>query len=62
MSNQFRAGGPASKRDTDDLIYSENGADVHTGVDVAGAVERVEDDAVFALVLVVDDDGLLELL
>lgn len=47
---------------THDLIYAKDGTNVHTSVDVAATVERIEDDAVFALVLVLDDDGLLELL
>lgn len=50
------------KRCTHDLVYTKDGADVHTGVDVAAAVERVEDDAVFALVRVLDDDGIVDLL
>ena len=47
---------------THDLVDPKDGADVHAGVDVAAAVERVEHDAVLAFVAVLDDDGLLELL
>ena len=50
------------ERRTDNLVYAKDGADVHTGVDVAATVEWVEDDAVFALEPVLDDDRLLELL
>ena len=47
---------------THDMVYAKDGADVHTGVDIAAAVEGVEDDAVLALVAFVDEDRLLVLL
>ena len=44
------------------MVDAKDGADVHTSVDVAAAVQRVKDDAVLALISVLDDDGILQLL
>ena len=49
-----------SERRTHDLVDSEYGADVDTRVDVAATVQRVEDDAILALIPILDDDRVLE--
>ena len=45
-----------------DLIYSEDCANVHTGVDVTAPVERIKNDAILSLVSIFDDDGFVEFL
>jgi hypothetical protein len=44
---------------TYDLVYPEDGPDVDTSVYIAATVQRIEDDAVFPLVLILDDDSFL---
>ena len=44
---------------TYDFVYTENGSDVYTGVDVAATVQRIEDDAVLPPVAVLNEDSLL---
>lgn len=43
------------------MVYAKDGPDVHTGIDVATAVEWVKHDTVLSPVFLVDDDGLFEL-
>lgn len=44
-----------------DLVDSEDGADVDTCVDVAATVQGIEHDAVFALVALLHNNGVLQL-
>ena len=44
------------------MVDAKDGADVHTGVDVAAAVKWIKYDAVFALVLFIDENSINQLL
>ena len=45
----------------DNLVNTKDSPDIHTSIDIAATVERIKDDAVFALVPVVNDDRMFVL-
>ena len=42
------------------MVNTKDGSDVHTGIDIATAIERIKDDTVFPPVFLVNDDGFFE--
>jgi hypothetical protein len=47
---------------THNPVYAKDSPDIHTSIDITAAVERIEHNAVFTPVLLLDDDGLFVLL
>lgn len=59
---QLFAENNGAPENTYDTVDTKDGTDVYSGIDVAATVQRIKHNTVVALVLVLNDDGFIELL